>query len=259
MPFTTRSRGHTMQLPMSHATRRAAAVLLVAAATGCTTGGGIPATKAPAGGMQPVSGGASPATNAIDAVALAADLATLGYRTNSPLALATAAQLLLDNPAQALDVTPEIETVGATMQDATKSGREVSLDVTRLLDAAQNAARDNSNIAGLVSQLRQRNASGAKGATYGARSAFYRLPANSTHAFRITFDGGRRASIRVRGDGDTDLDCWVIDSSGRTVAQDTDYTDYCILDWYPEVTNQHRLVIKNWSSSIYNRYHLTTN
>jgi hypothetical protein len=49
--------------------------------------------------------------------------------------------------------------------------------------------------------------------------------------------------LTVRGNGRTDLDCWVYDSDGALVDSDTDSTDYCILET-PGI-GTHRLVIRN--------------
>jgi hypothetical protein len=59
------------------------------------------------------------------------------------------------------------------------------------------------------------------------------------------------AWLKVRGDGDTDLDCWVYDASNQLVDSDTDDTDYCILQ--TPGYGRHRLVIKNYGA-VYNEY-----
>ena len=57
--------------------------------------------------------------------------------------------------------------------------------------------------------------------------------------------------VKVRGDGDTDLDCWLYDGNGRLVSSDTDGTDFCILP-APGI-GTHRLAIRN-QGIVYNRY-----
>jgi hypothetical protein len=242
-----------MSLSSTPATRTLVALVAAASVAGCAAR--MPAKDAAS--VRPAGAAASPEARSIEALSLASSLAGYGQRTGSALALATAAQLLLDNPAAALTETPQAALVGTAMQAAPKSA-DAMLDVARLLSSAQTLGRDNPHVTALVGQLQQRNASGAKGATYGARSNTYSVPANSTHTFNITFNGGEYAGIRVVGDGDTDLDCSVYDSSGRLVASDNDYTDYCVLDFYPRTTNQHRLTIRNWGD-VYNRYQLITN
>ena len=61
--------------------------------------------------------------------------------------------------------------------------------------------------------------------------------------------------VMVRGDGDTDLDCWLYDSTGRRVSSDTNTTDFCVLR-APGV-GRHRLAIRNFGR-VYNRYAVWT-
>lgn len=241
-----------MTLSSTAVTRTLVAFVTAASVAGCAAR--TPAKDASA--IRP-AGTAAPEARALEALSLASSLAGYGQRTGSALALATAAQLLLDNPAAALTEAPQTALVGSAMQ-ATPKAADAVLDIARLLSSAQALGRDNPHVSALVTQLQQRNASGAKGATYGARSSTYSVPANSTHTFNITFNGGEYAGIRVIGDGDTDLDCSVYDSNGRLVDSDNDYTDYCVLDFYPSTTSQHRLTIRNLGD-VYNRYQLITN
>lgn len=234
------------------ALRITVSLLAAAGLAGCAAR--IPAKDAAM--ARPAGTSATAQARSLEAVSLAADLAALGFRTNSALALTTAAQLLLDNPVAPLAVTPEATQQGAA--GAPKGGTEPTLDISRLLTAAQSMGRDNAHISGLVTQLQQRQAAGSRGATYGARADYYSVPANGTHTFRITFDGGDYAGVAIEGDGDTDLDCYVYDSDNRLVAYDNDYTDICILEWTPSSTNQHRIEVKNLGD-VYNRYYFVTN
>lgn len=61
--------------------------------------------------------------------------------------------------------------------------------------------------------------------------------------------------VVVRGDQDTDLDCWIYDARGRLVSSDTDETDVCVLAT-PGV-GRHRLVVRNLGG-IYNQYTVVT-
>jgi hypothetical protein len=190
---------------------------------------------------------------AVDAVALASDLASYGYRNNSAISLLTAAELLLQadplplsgkEPQQAVSVAP-------------KSTRAVVLDPSALVSSALSIGAGNQNVSALARQLQARIASGPKGALGGPRATTDRVLANTMDIWNIDFRGGQLGSIRVDGDGDTDLDCYVY-SSGALVAIDDDYTDYCILDWYQRSTGPVRLEIRNLGR-VYNQYVLTTN
>jgi hypothetical protein len=52
--------------------------------------------------------------------------------------------------------------------------------------------------------------------------------------------------VVVRGDGSTDLDCFLYDAAGRLVSSDTDATDVCVLP--APTVGVHRLAIRNLGS-----------
>lgn len=196
----------------------------------------------------------SASTRAVDVVALAANLADHGYSTNSPLSLLTAAELLIQASPTALTGKQ-----GATMPAVTaKSGTAVTFEPRALIAAARSMSGDNTSVAALATQLQNRLAGGAKGAVGGPRSTTDRVLSNTTDVWEINFRGGERGSIRVDGDGDTDLDCYVYNSAGTLVAYDNDLTDYCVLDWYQASTGTVRLEIRNLGD-VYNEYILSTN
>ena len=76
--------------------------------------------------------------------------------------------------------------------------------------------------------------------------------AHQTDVFESAFYRGS-AHIEVNGDGDTDLDCGVVDSAGRLVVTDTDDTDYCILDFTVVRAGTFTLKIVN-QGNVRNRY-----
>lgn len=196
----------------------------------------------------------SPSTRAVDVVALAADLASHGYSTNSPLSLLTAAELLMQASPSALSGKR-----GTRMPNVVaKSGTPVRFDASAMISSALSMAGGNANVSAIANQLQNRLASGAKGAVGGPRSTVDRVLSNTTDIWEIGFRGGERGSIRVDGDGDTDLDCYVYNSAGTLLAYDNDLTDYCILDWYQSSTGNIRLEIKNLGD-VYNEYILSTN
>lgn len=197
---------------------------------------------------------ASASTRAVDVVALAADLADHGYSTSSPLSLLTAAELLMQASPTSLTGKQ-----GTTMPAVTaKSGTAVTFEPGAMIAAARSMAGDNTSVTALATQLQNRLASGPKGAVGGPRSTTDRVLSNSTDVWEIRFRGGERGSIRVDGDGDTDLDCYVYNSAGTMVAYDNDMTDYCVLDWYQSSTGNVRLEIRNLGD-VYNQYILSTN
>lgn len=61
--------------------------------------------------------------------------------------------------------------------------------------------------------------------------------------------------LEVEGDGDTDLDCFVVDSRGRVLGSDTDSTDYCVVTWYQYTGQRVSVRIENLGR-VYNQYEL---
>ena len=98
--------------------------------------------------------------------------------------------------------------------------------------------------------------SAAATSCYGPHDKYDVVRANGTDAYRICFLRGD-AQIRVSGDTDSNLDCYVYNSQGVRVAIDDDDTDYCVLDW-TAAGGAYRLRIVN-RGSVSNMYHMWTN
>jgi hypothetical protein len=81
------------------------------------------------------------------------------------------------------------------------------------------------------------------------------VQAYSTNIYRVSFYGGELARVRVIGDGDTDLDLYVLDENGHVVAADTDYTDTCVVVWQPRWTGRFTIRVVN-CGSVYNHFAL---
>jgi hypothetical protein len=68
---------------------------------------------------------------------------------------------------------------------------------------------------------------------------------NSTWTLRGKYEKEANASVYVNGDGSTDVDCFVYDSSGGLIDSDTNPLDTCYLTWRPAWTGYFKIVIKN--------------
>jgi hypothetical protein len=82
--------------------------------------------------------------------------------------------------------------------------------------------------------------------------------AYSVVRYHDVFYGGQRATIRVCGDGDTDLDLFVYDEHGHLIASDTDSSDYCVVTFVPRWSGRFEIVVKNLGH-VYNRFTIETN
>jgi hypothetical protein len=72
-----------------------------------------------------------------------------------------------------------------------------------------------------------------------------RVNANADVEYKVKFRQGEMAEAAVIGQGDTDVDLFIYDESGRLVASDVVVSDFCLCRWYPEKTQTYRVVVKN--------------
>ena len=79
-----------------------------------------------------------------------------------------------------------------------------------------------------------------------------RVRANDTDTWRVWVPAGSHRVV-VRGDGDTDLDCFVYDRFGTSLGRDIDYTDFCVVDFYQPASGYITIRIRNLGS-VYNEY-----
>jgi len=96
------------------------------------------------------------------------------------------------------------------------------------------------------------------GAVGGPKFVQQSVPAQSTDYYQLYFRGNELASVEVKGDGDTDIDCYVYDQNRNLVAQDIRSADYCVLNWVPRWTGPFTVFVKN-QGSVYNAYWMETN
>jgi hypothetical protein len=80
-----------------------------------------------------------------------------------------------------------------------------------------------------------------------------------TDTYTFYFDDTGPAVVELKGDGDTDLDLFVYDLSGRLVAGGDGPTDHERVSWSPPPGGRfYKVVVKNLGG-VYNRYRLATN
>jgi len=74
----------------------------------------------------------------------------------------------------------------------------------------------------------------------------------------VVFEGKERATVRVSGDGSSDLDCFVYDGGGNLVEKDSGPLDECSLVWVPAWTGKFTIKIRNLGDAP-NEYRIWTN
>lgn len=188
-------------------------------------------------------------TQAID---LAFRLATYGRANADADALLSAARILIATPYEEVDRTPTSEGPPATGAAATPAAHDPATLIAE-------ARRLDPSVASRADALaRQATQGGQRGRSGGPSVGTYVIPAYTTQTFTIRYVGGQDAHFQIRGDGDTDIDCTVLDSSGRNIGGAYDYSDTCHFDWYVPYTQTYTFRLDNLGS-VYNQYVMDTN
>jgi hypothetical protein len=92
----------------------------------------------------------------------------------------------------------------------------------------------------------------------GPATRIWTVSGNSTDTWTYGFREDEPAYVKVKGDGSSDLDCYVTNNDGDVVAKDDDATDLCYLRWTPPATRKYRIQVRNRGSRA-NEYTITTN
>lgn len=200
----------------------------------------------------------TPQVLAVQDLALAHQLAAYGERTNDPLALASAAQILINTPRADIEGQPEagVSDRPATGQKADEHTEEIH--ASELLTQARSAASGNQELLEMIGRIEARSQTAQRGAVGGARDGMYRVERYSTNTHRISFRAGEPAVVYINGDDDTDLDLYVYDENGNLIDSDVGYTDEGLVEWRPRWTGQFRIEVRNLGG-IWNGYYFATN
>ena len=185
---------------------------------------------------------------AMESIALAHRLGVHGQRSRRPLALITAAEILLDNPTRLLAAPPtDLDTSGAVLPDA-----------ARLLASARTLSAGNANLLALIAPLERRARSIDRGSARGPRQLYGQVASSTRREHVVEFRGGEPAVVYVSGDGDSDLDLFVYDESGQLVASATGPRDECVVRWQPDRQGRFRIEVRNLGTAS-NWYWMATN
>jgi hypothetical protein len=188
----------------------------------------------------------------VETISLAGQLAKYGYANNSASALIQAAELYLSVTTEALK--PESAT--PSKGTATEKATGVSHDPQKLLADAKVIADGDKTLLAMIEKAKA--STKTRGAVGGAKYASSRVHSGQTDEYVVRFWGGETAAVYVSGDGDTDLDLYIYDASGKLVTSDIDYSDECVCIWKPRSTASYKVRIKN-RGDVYNAYTIVTN
>jgi len=97
-----------------------------------------------------------------------------------------------------------------------------------------------------------------RGAVGGPRMHSSRILSRSSHSYEFTFQGSKKASIAIVGDGETDLDMFIYDEQGKLVGVSDGQWDNELMYWRVEKAQKYRIEVRN-VGKIYNDYVIITN
>lgn len=83
------------------------------------------------------------------------------------------------------------------------------------------------------------------GNTSGPATRFGNVAPRGSDNYSVTLRGGEEATILVKGDGQSDIDCYLEDENENVVARDIDKTDSCLLTMTPKWTGTFRVEVRN--------------
>lgn len=200
-------------------------------------------------------GKVTPEAQAAADLALAAQLAEYGRRTNNPMVMISAAQIMKNTPSQ--DKKQEKTTEGAAVPKTEKKSGALETPEKLLADAQALAKKQNNEAVAAMAE-KESKILGQKGREGGPSQHVDRIYPGVTDVYDLTFRGDEMARVVVIGDGDCDLDVRVYDENGNFIVGDTDPTDRCLVEWEPAWTGMFKIRIKN-NCSVYADYLLLTN
>lgn len=232
---------------------------IVGRAVACTAIAGLAAlggralADTPAANQQPKAAQAGAAAQAVEDIALAAQLAAYGQRNKDALSLILAAKIVKATPTQAMDAKPAMKGPEGAKDNGKKAGH--SLDAAALLAQAAALSGDDATLKTLATRVGEES---SRGATGGPRYGAYRLPGLCKNAFDVTFRGAETAEVTVQGDGSTDLDLFIYDENGNLIGADTRAGGFAGLIWCPKWTGNFRIEVCNLGADT-NVYEVWTN
>jgi hypothetical protein len=246
---------------------RFATSTIAAAVFTLTLGLAAPGAQAPAGNKGPNEAdekGKDTSGGTVSRLNEAISLVSYARENESPMAMLTAVQMLRGVRAQ--NAPERVGTKATEAGAAGAAGKKdqappPSMDPKVLLNEAKAWAKGDAHVIALIdAELARPAAQGGTtlGVTTGAIRHVDRVNARTTDIYKIRFNGGEIAQVGIIGDGDTDLDLFVIDEFGNEVGRDDDRTDKCIVQWTPKWTGVFTVRIRNLGG-VYNQYTLLTN
>jgi len=199
----------------------------------------------------------------VDRIVTALKLAAWGREHSSPEVLLAAASMLSEGPASYVEMKKSESSVADSgpVEDRADKPRPGQITAAALLDEAgqmaaeqklkhlsKHIAKDGDRLLPVVT----------RGSVGGPQMHASRLLSRSSHSYHFTFEGRKKASIAVLGDGETDLDMYIYDETGKLVGLSDTLWDNEMMYWRVEKATSYRVEVRN-VGRVYNDYTIITN
>jgi len=183
-------------------------------------------------------------------------LTRYGHTHQDGLSFIQAARLLAKQP---VAVIPN-DQMGTSPSDTTTRIRQQPfvLNADTLLTWGRRLSQNDRAALALADQVQRELGLRSRGRTEGPKTMAAQVKGGSSFATTWSFKGSEVAIVSVIGDGDNDLDLFVLDKHNNVIAQDDSHTDACEVQFKPTSNADYKIVVKNWGSS-YSDFILITN
>ncbi|MBK9974565.1 MAG: hypothetical protein IPP14_07305 [Planctomycetes bacterium] len=207
--------------------------------------------------------GKKEATEGVKHVRLAAELAQWGRDNKHPGALALASRILADVP---LEESSELGAMIVAENDAKPVNvRAIGSDAV-LKEALEMCGEDvlKRNVMDAIAKMGLKGRGAIAGAVFanGACDGKFKdakgVERMYQAALAVKFKKGELAAVWVGGQGDGELDLYILDAAGNRVASDETKGDSCWCDWTPKADAEFKIIILNRSDKK-NSFSIVTN
>lgn len=173
---------------------------------------------------------------AIQNMALAQQLASMGVADSDPILLLAAARLANQVTVASAELSARDGSEAPTLGDGPMHSAE------EMLAAARDLAGDRDDLLGLIADV---EAEGSRGSIYGSGYYDGYIGGGQNLYYDEAFYGGEQAVITLQGHHPSDIDLWVYDEFGNLVCSSTGYSSYESCSWTPRWTGDFTVRVEN--------------
>lgn len=177
----------------------------------------------------------SASSQAVESLATAASLVRYGDANKDALSLITAARIM--SQVGSSPSTAEVVEAKPGEAKASKSSIEA------ILARAKQYAGARADLVALANDVSAASSRGSVSGRPGSKTTV--VSRNTTDVYRVRFKANEVAMVLVSGDGDSDLDLFILDENGNEVCRDDDTTDTMICSWTPRREAAFTIRVKN--------------